>query len=480
MKKNFKLCILLLTIAFLICGCGKTTKTEETAEKQKDNHYLENKNLEVFDDTAIQKMLELPAVGEDAYYKQFQSEDAYEEKIDFEGIKADEPYQVRLRDADRYGDSCNLLIDVFIRSYMSAQEQQKYDPNEDYFQTTVEVLSSNLLAGDRNEFIMLVDFRKYVPEEEISWYRQEHSEWGQVVTTKDGTWLYGNWAIHGRMAKDYVFELTGVADGEQTLAAFYEKYPEYQSFYENIPDIQPTPLEVCRAKVENEKLLVTYDNGENWREVPISWELLSARGDERDGKLTSLQAGSYYVSEDLTIFLYGGSAAVPFSALVSTDGGKNFTKTVISDSMDVRAEFVSVPENSGVIYVLSTGGRTMSQEGNLLYKSTDGGKSFLPVEGIQDHIHSITTDFSFVTEQNGFVCVRSSEKPYMLVTGDGGSTWTEAVFENVPEHYGMAYAPVLEDGVYTLYVGEEAYSKEEGGKYRFVSLDEGRTWERQK
>ena len=98
MKKNFKLCILLLTIAFLICGCGKTTKTEETAEKQKDNHYLENKNLEVFDDTAIQKMLELPAVGEDAYYKQFQSEDAYEEKIDFEGIKADEPYQVRLRE----------------------------------------------------------------------------------------------------------------------------------------------------------------------------------------------------------------------------------------------------------------------------------------------------------------------------------------------------------------------------------------------
>lgn len=444
MKKNFKLCILLLTIAFLICGCGKTTKTEKTAEKQKDNHYLENKNLEVFDDTAIQKMLELPAVGEDAYYKQFQSEDAYEEKIDFEGIKADEPYQVRLRDADRYGDSCNLL------------------------------------AGDRNEFVMLVDFRKYVPEEEISWYRQEHSEWGQVVTTKDGTWLYGNWAIHGRMAKDYVFELTGVADGEQTLAAFYEKYPEYQSFYENIPDIQPTPLEVCRAKVENEKLLVTYDNGENWREVPISWELLSARGDERDGKLTSLQAGSYYVSEDLTVFLYGGSAAVPFSALVSTDGGKNFTKTVISDSMDVRAEFVSVPENSGVIYVLSTGGRTMSQEGNLLYKSTDGGKNFLPVEGIQDHIHSITTDFSFVTEQNGFVCVRSSEKPYMLVTGDGGSTWTEAVFENAPEHYGMAYAPVLEDGVYTLYVGEEAYSKEEGGKYRFVSLDEGRTWERQK
>ena len=444
MKKNFKLCILLLTIAFLICGCGKTTKTEETAEKQKDNHYLENKNLEVFDDTAIQKMLELPAVGEDAYYKQFQSEDAYEEKIDFEGIKADEPYQVRLRDADRYGDSCNLL------------------------------------AGDRNEFVMLVDFRKYVPEEEISWYRQEHSEWGQVVTTKDGTWLYGNWAIHGRMAKDYVFELAGVADGGQTLAAFYEKYPEYQSFYENIPDIQPTPLEVCRAKVENEKLLVTYDNGENWREVPISWELLTARGDERDGKFTSLQAGSYYVSEDLTIFLHGGSTSVPFSALVSTDGGKKFTKTVISDSMDVRAEFVSVPENSGVIYVLSTGGRTMSQEGNLLYKSTDGGKSFLPVEGIQEHIHSITTDFSFVTEQNGFVCVRSSEKPYMLVTGDGGSTWTEAVFENVPEYYGMAYAPVLEDGVYTLYVGEEAYSKEEGGKYRFVSLDEGRTWERQK
>lgn len=62
-----------------------------------------------------------------------------------------------------------------------------------------------------------------------------------------------------------------------------------------------------------------------------------------------------------------------------------------------------------------------------------------------------------------------------LVSTDGESTWTEAVFENAPEHYGMAYTPVLEDGVYTLYVGEEAYSKEEGGKYRFsVWMKDGR------
>lgn len=484
MKRNrIPLCIVLV-LGAVLCGCGKETGDEqgvknETNSQEKEMEagtWLKSDNLEEFNDTAIEEMLEAPAVGEDAYYTQLQSEDAFEEKQSLAEIEAEQPYQIRIRDADRYGDTLNQLIDLYIRSYKSVEEQEKYDPEAEYFQPAVDILSSTLLAGDRNDFVMQVNFRAYASQEEISWYEKEHPGWGEVLTTKDGTYLYGNWVLHVKMVKDYVFELVGVADSDTAITAFKEKYPQYQELYDNLPVIKATPLETCRAKVEEEQLQVTYDNGNSWKNVPISAELLFARGDEREGKLTSLQAGSYYVSEGMTIFLYGGSTSVPLSAIISTDGGANFYKTVISNNMDIRAEFVSIPQGSDTIYVLAAGGRTMSQEGNILYKSENEGKTFTQVLGIETMSHSLTTDFCFLTEKNGFICIHSSESPYMLVTNDAGATWEGAEFQDVPEYYSMAYAPEIAEDGYELYIGEEGYTKEEGKKYRFISEDEGKTW----
>lgn len=484
MKRNNIVLAILLVLGAILCGCGKETGDGQSAQDTADSQekkmeagtWLKSGELEEFNNAAIEQMLEVPAVGNDVYYTQLQSEDAFEEKQSLAEIEAEQPYQIRIRDADRYGDTLDELIDLYIRSYKSVGEQKKYDPNAEYFQPAVDILSSTLLAGDRNDFVMQVNFREYVSQEEISWYEKEHSGWGEVTTTKDGTYLYGNWTLHARMVKDYVFELVGVTDSDTAITAFREKYPQYQALYDELPVIKAAPLATCRAKVEEEQLQVTYDNGDSWKSVPISTELLFARGDERDGKLTSLQAGSYYVSEELTIFLYGGSTSVPLSAMISTDGGENFAKTVISNNMDIRAEFVSVPEGSGTIYVLTAGGRTMSQEGNILYKSDNEGKTFVQVPGIETMPHSLTTDFCFLTEKNGFICIHSSESPYMLVTNDAGATWEEAEFVNVPEYYSMAYAPEVTDGGYELYIGEEGYAKEEGKKYRFISEDEGKTW----
>lgn len=486
MRKNRIALCMLLVFGTILCGCTKepgdakgqnsSNKTNSQEKKMEAGTWLKSKDLEEFNNTAIEEMLEVPAVGKDAYYTRLQSEDAFEEKQSLADIETEEPYQVRIKDADRYGDTLDKLIDLYIRSYKSVEEQGKYDPSAEYFQPTVDILSSTLLAGDRNDFVMQVNFRQYVSEEEISWYEKEHDDWGEVITTKDGTHLYGDWTLHARMVKDYVFELTGVVDSKTAITAFGEKYPGYQAFYDEIPVIKPTPLEKCRAKAEEGQLQVTYDNGESWKRVPVNEELLFARGDEREGRLTSLQAGSYYVSEDLTIFLYGGSTSVPLTAMVSTDGGENFCKTVISNSVDIRAEFVSIPKEGHTIYVLAAGGRTMSQEGNILYKSENAGKDFVKVPGIENTIHSLTTDFCFLTERNGFICIGSSESPYMLVTKDAGNTWEEAKFQNVPEYYSMAYAPEMADDGYELYIGEEGYAKEEGIKYRFISGDEGSTW----
>lgn len=471
MKKYRVILFVLLLVVMGLCGCSKE-------QKKVDDDSLKNKNLEEFNDKAVQEMLKVQAVGEDAYYQQFQSEDAFEEKQNCEGITADKSYQVRIQDADRYADACDKLIDVYIRSYKDISEQQKYDANADYFQTNVEITSSTLLAGDRNDFVIQVNFRQYVADEEKEWYEKEHSTWGEVVTTKDGTYLYGSWVLHAKMVKDYVFEMVGVADSNETLTAFKEKYPEYQSLYESIPIPNPVALEKCRAKVEDSKLKITYDNGTSWKEVPISTELLFARGDERDGALSELQAGSYYVSKEFTVFLYGGSSTVPFSAIISTDGGKEFHKTLISHAEDIRAEYISVPDGSDKIFVLAAGGRAMSQEGNTLYVSEDNGESFAQINGIEEQIHFLTTDFTFLTETNGFICIQDSQSPHMLVTNDGGTTWEDAEFLDVPEYYSMAYAPKIEGDHYELYVGEEGYAKNQGKEYLFISEDEGKTWKK--
>ena len=277
-----------------------------------------------------------------------------------------------------------------------------------------------------------------------------------------------------------MFELADIADADTVLAAFAQADPDHAADYENalIPVI-PKTAETGRFRVSDGRLQVTYDGGDAWTDVPLSTELLFERGDQRDGALSQVQDGSYTVSEDLAAIAYGGSTSTPVSVIFSTDQGKNWKKvTVPAKTTSVRQLFLCRAGQGSTLYLIATSDRSMSVEGEYLFRSDDGGASWKLVSSQYEGnpYHFTDTDASFTDENTGFLCIKSSQYPTMLYTADGGQNWRQAQFEQLPQGYTMAYAPsVCEEGL-ELYVGMDGYQKESGSVWRMVSADGGATW----
>ena len=136
--------------------------------------------------------------------------------------------------------------------------------------------------------------------------------------------------------QDYVFELEGIAETEVVLEAYDIQAAQQQAQQsgQGIP-VQGQPSSNLLGDVPSCDLLYGIDDEERdssraddiagnayqvdtgedalkvsgadgeWMEVPLTLEELYGRGDEMDGKLTSLQEGSYQVDKNKIIFAYG-------------------------------------------------------------------------------------------------------------------------------------------------------------------------------
>ncbi len=220
---------------------------------------------------------------------------------------------------------------------------------------------------------------------------------------------------------------------------------------------------------------------EKWQEVPVTLEELFDRGDEMDGKLTSLQPGSYQVDENKIVFAYGGDNAVPFSVVFYDEESQSFKKSVVTyDFFGGRKIYVDFPENGQEGFLIFTGERVVWHEMSFLFRTEDGGKSWQligPVPDVLTDGHSLTTGAAFINNDLGFFTIRSSDEPDIWRTQDGGKTWENLELPYVPEYYGMAYVPEVHGDILCLYVGMEDYSEYGGTKAKYESADEGKTWE---
>lgn len=161
-----------------------------------------------------------------------------------------------------------------------------------------------------------------------------------------------------------------------------------QNLYED------SELPECRARNGEGAAEVTWNDGTDWMEVPAALEALTARGDQMDGALTGLQDKSYTVSEEMTAFAYGGSAEVPVTVTWTKDQGANWTTSVVTHEYNsVRCLFLSFPDAEHGFLVL-TAGRTMWQEGDVLFATKDGGYTWTEVERESapgyEGVHSLT------------------------------------------------------------------------------------------
>jgi hypothetical protein len=238
-------------------------------------------------------------------------------------------------------------------------------------------------------------------------------------------------------------------------------------------------------KIENKICYVSYDGGNIWKEVPVKLETLVEVGDGRP-YYNKLQEKSYVLTSEKTAFVYGGTRENPLMITYSADKGTTWKTVEISKALDsVRVKFCSFP-SVNVGYVIATGGRTMSQEGQLIYKTTNGGATW---QGVGSGPSTwLLQSGGFVDENLGFMSYPQIEgaKTNFYRTEDGGKTFEPVILPIHKEEWmGVTFEPFiqpeipyLENGQLYLMVGQGGDGDFKGGTVmaKYKSNDKGKTW----
>jgi hypothetical protein len=327
------------------------------------------------------------------------------------------------------------------------------------------------LEGDAEAFEVAVIFQVQMGE------GIDETTWGQVE--EDG------------MVRDIVWRLGIKKTGERTYTL--DKIEQITDKSIGLPPVQDTEeyKNEVGLKVENNQyryeivkntLRVTYNNGEDWVEVPVILEELF-EGDY-NGTTNYLLDGSYMITPERTAFILGGHG--PVRILLSADQGESWEEIMVTDEMPgVRLRLLGfTSEQDG--YLILTGGRTMSSEGHLILKTNDGGLSWYKTKSVEETM-SLMTDGGFINNEIGFLSFGSFNRedqppmPWLYRTGDGGNTWEE-VEVPIPEEYKgyftVAEVPLFNEEEGTLLVNQGPNGDYLGGNVlaKFISGDFGKTW----
>jgi hypothetical protein len=238
-------------------------------------------------------------------------------------------------------------------------------------------------------------------------------------------------------------------------------------------------------KIENKICYVSYDEGSTWKEVPVNLETLVEVGDGRP-YYNKLQEKSYVITPEKTAFVYGGTRENPLMMTYSEDKGATWKTSEISRTLDsVRVKFCSFP-SANVGYVIATGGRTMSQEGQLIYKTTNGGAIWKEV-GSGPSTWLLQSG-GFVDENLGFMSYPKIEgaKTNFYRTEDGGKNFEPVILPVYKEEWmGVTLEPFIqpgtpyyEEGQLSLLIGQGEQGDFKGGAVmaKYKSSDKGKTW----
>lgn len=480
--------LLLLDVGFTLYRIGvglyENYRVRQEAEQAEVSIYDGYDLPDSFTQAAVGEMIRLEPVSEEAYDTELNREDTYEWK-EYAALpyKAEGPWQVRVQDADHYVDAVPLLLERYIL-YFDGQDGATQRALEDSWYTAAEPVYSRLLAGNKKEAVFAVICKYYIgyEEEELTMFSQELKDRAQIAHEKDGYYAYFDWTLRICMVKDYVFELEGIAETEDVLQAYVKRYA--QADFSDIPklDLVYGIKEFSAAyQVDISEGILRVSGADGmWKEVPVTLDELFERGDEMDGKLTSVQPGSYQVDDNKIIFAYGGDNEVPFSVVFYDEESRSFQKSIVTyDFYGGRKIYVSFPENGQEGFLILTGERVVRSEMTFLFRTEDGGKSWQYAGMVPDMLtegHSLTTGVMFVNNNVGFMTMMDSEKPDIWRTQDGGKTWEWQELADVPQYYTAAYAPEVQGDRLCLYIGMEEYSEYGGIKAKYESADDGRTW----
>jgi hypothetical protein len=271
-------------------------------------------------------------------------------------------------------------------------------------------------------------------------------------------------------------------DLEKYQTSGQKEKDEYKQKYET--EI-PYEKQQYTYKIENKICYVSFDGGNSWKEVPIPLNKLADVGDGR-AYYNKLQEKSYVVSPEKTAFLYGGTRETPLTVIYSEDKGSTWNTVEVSKSIEsARLRFCSFPTTK-TGYVIVTGDRAMSQEMQIIYKTTDGGSTWREI-GAGPRT-SLLQYAGFIDENIGFmsyVKIEGAETNFYR-TEDGGKSFQPIILPAVKQEWmGLTLepfvqpeTPYMEKGEVFLLVGQGPNGDFKGGRVmaKYKSEDKGKTW----
>ncbi|MBD8004155.1 WD40/YVTN/BNR-like repeat-containing protein [Bacillus norwichensis] len=236
--------------------------------------------------------------------------------------------------------------------------------------------------------------------------------------------------------------------------------------------------ETIDYSLQNDEVSITFDKGKNWLPIPIEKEVLF--NGEYTGSKEELIENSYILTKKRVAFLYYENDTIKM--LSSTDQGESWQKTVISEHYPpIRFRKIAFI-NKHFGYVIISGDRTMSQEMSSVFLTHDGGKSWN--ETNNTNVTRLVADGGFTNEQTGFLSfgILNPEHPDLHVTKDGGANWSKTEIR-IPKKYNkifvIAEAPFKDGNDLAMLINQGSNGDYLGGKVKgkFLSKDEGKTWE---
>jgi Sortilin, neurotensin receptor 3, len=371
----------------------------------------------------------------------------------------------------------NVVGEKWLEKYTD-QYTRKYVPwNKkvvEYTINNIEIKEANVIQVDFSVLLKKIDensaynWNGFVEEKKI---KSQWVLWFEEQKTSKGTYVY----TVTKLQRPAGYDL------EKYQTSGEKERDEYKNEYES--EI-PYENHQYTYKIENKVCYVSYDNGTTWKEVPVPLESLIAVG---DGRLyyNKLQENSYIITPEKTAFVYGGTREIPLTITYSEDMGITWKTSEISNLNSTRMKFCSFP-NEKVGYVIATSDRTMSQEGQTIYKTTNGGETWKEV-GYGPSTWLLQSG-GFVDENIGFMSYPKIEgaETNFYRTVDGGKTFEPIKLPvNKQEWMGHTFepfiqpeTPYIENGQMYLLVGQGQQGDFKGGTImaKYKSDDMGKTW----
>lgn len=460
---------------------------------------------------------------------------------------------------------CLIVCCVFVYSYVANYKQKKLDIKSRY--TFSIKIDNNLNILKENETVANVtdnisDFSdidmskvgRLWLEQYIKQFRQAYVPYGKAVKKYDidsirvldasnNTVLLTFWIIPNDSSSDYLSTWEGIMDDGRLKCEWVVSYYLDNNF-DNSANIYVTSVmssedygikqyyasqgvdsggdtevisnsnkdQLANYVLKDNSLLVTYDGGERYVSVPVSYSYLLYE----ENSTSTLKDGSYMITTEKTAFVYGGKVAnnmrVPITVIYSDDKGENWTTCELDDIYTADYYYVKFFDADNGVVVCGYGRSNDTNESSRIYKTSNGGESWDTVGS--GPATSIIKGVAFASSDTGFFCYNYVEgmDSNLYKTDDGGKTFakvmldaqeldssaansqnqekesaakSEGVTAETSEQlkwndvYKDALTPVIDtNGIITIYLTQGKNPVYNDGKTaaKYQSSDEGKTW----